>query len=141
VPWISLALIGLMLVASVGYYRYHTRQIEVERIALEAAKAKTAAETAAKLAEAEESRLAQLVLQQNSRADEARRRETEIARREGQKIHYDLQSAETQAAREKEQAARQVKYERMQEEQAAQARIRNQTAAMQRALAIPIARH
>jgi curved DNA-binding protein CbpA len=140
-PWVSLALIGLVLAALVGYYKYHTHQVEVERIALEAARAKSDAETATKLAEVEDSKLAQQLLIENARADAVRRRETELARGDGQRIHYEVQRAEAQAAREKEYAARQVKTERQQEEQAAQARVRNQTAAMQRALAIPIVRH
>jgi curved DNA-binding protein CbpA len=140
-PWVSLALIGLVLAALVGYYKYHTHQVEVERIALEAARAKSDAETATRLAEVEDSRLAQQLLIESARADAVRRRETELARGDGQRIHYEVQRAEAQAAREKEYAARQLKTERQQEEQAAQARVRNQTAAMQRALAIPIVRH
>lgn len=140
-PWRSLALIGLVLAASLGYYKYQMQQAAIERIALEAAQVKIAAEAAAKLVEVEELRLAQQLLQENSRAEAARRRESERARSDGQRIHYELQNAEAQAAREKDNAARQLKTERMQDEQAAQARLRNQTAAMQRALAIPVPRH
>lgn len=140
-PWISLALIGLMLAASFGYYKYQMHRAAVERMALEAATAKIAAEAAARLVEVEELRLAQQLVQENVRAEAMRRHDSERARGDGQRIHFELQNAEAQAAREKENAARQLKMERMREEQAAEARLRNQTTAMQRALAIPVPRH
>lgn len=148
VPWGSLAAIGLVLVASLGIYKYHAQKVELERVALEAAKAKTAAQEAASLREAEESRLAQQLLRDKSQAESNRQREAEQARQDGQRIHYELQVADAQAEREKERVeydkertARAVKYERLEDERAAQNRSRNQIANMQRALAIPILRH
>lgn len=140
-PWLSLALIALVVAASFGYYRHQMHQEAVERIALEAAKEKNAADAAAKLVEVEELRLAQQQLQENARAEAMRRHDSERARGDGQRIHYELQNAEAQAAREKDNAARQLKLERLREEQAAELRLRNQTLAMQRALAIPVPRH
>ncbi|MDB5907291.1 MAG: hypothetical protein JWP34_1405 [Massilia sp.] len=139
-PWISIAVVMLAFAGAFGYYKHQAQIVEVERIALEAAKEKTVAEQAAKLAEAEDSRLAQQVLMEKSRAEQARLRETEQARRDGARIHYELQSVEMQAERQKEQAARTAKAERPQEERAAQMRNQMQLVNMQRALAIPIVR-
>lgn len=139
-PWISLVLMGLMLAGAFGYYRLQAQKVEVERIALETARANIAAREAAKLAEAEESRLAQLVLLERSRAETNRQRESDQARSDGQYIHQELQSADAQASREKEDRARSAHAARRQEEQAAQYRSRNQLIEIQRALAIPVRR-
>jgi DnaJ-class molecular chaperone len=140
-PWISIAVVMLLSAGAFGIYKHQAQKVELQRIALEAEKAKTAAEEAAKLAEAEESRLARELLREKERVDQERSRQTEQARREGQRIHHELQWAEAQAERQKDQAARVAKSERQQEERAALMRNQMQIVNMQRALAIPIVRH
>jgi DnaJ-class molecular chaperone len=140
-PWVSIAVVMLLFAGAFGIYKHQAQKVELQRVTLEAEKAKTAAEAAAKLAEAEESRLAQELLREKERVDQERSRQTEQARREGQRIHHELQWAEAQAERQKDQAARIAKEERQQEERAAQMRNQMQIVNMQRALAIPIVRH
>lgn len=140
-PWISMAVFALIMAGAFGVYRVHEKKVEVARLALEAEKAKVAAEEATMLAEAEEAKLARQQLLDKNQAEQNRLRETERARNDGQRIHNELQWAEAQAAREKEYAARTARNERLQEERAAQQRARQQSYDMQRALAIPIARH
>lgn len=140
-PWISMAVFALIMAGAFGVYTVHAKKVEVARIALEAEKAKVAAEEATRLAEAEEAKLARQQLLDKNQAEQNRLRETERARNDGQRIHYDLQMADSQATREREYAARNAKNERLQEERAAQQRVRQQTYDMQRALAIPIVRH
>jgi curved DNA-binding protein CbpA len=140
-PWMKFAVLGVIVVLCLGYYKIRTRQMEVERVALEAGRAAVEADKAARLAEAEDARLVQQVLYDKKQAEQTRMRETEQARRDGQQIHNDLLRAEAQEAREKEQATRRAKMEQQQEEQAALNRSRNQISGMQRALSIPIVRH
>lgn len=148
VPWKAIAIGAAIVAAAAGYYKVEARRAEVERVALETLKAKIQADAAAKLAEAEESRLSQQILQERRQADLVQMRQAEEARRYGKQIHDDLQRAEERAARDKVQAERdkanaerQARYEKLQEEQAAQNRSRNEVANMQRALNIPIVRH
>jgi curved DNA-binding protein CbpA len=140
-PWISMAVFALIMAGAFGVYRFNENKVELARIALEAEKVKVAAKEATKLAEAEEAKLARQQLQDKFQAEQIRMRETERARADGQRIHYELQSAEAQALREKENAARNARNERLQEERTAQQRAQQQTYDMQRALAIPIPRH
>ena len=137
-PWGIVVMAAVLLTACFGYYKMQARKAEVQRIAFEVEKAKIESEQAAKLAEAEQTRLEQQNLQEKRRAEANQQRETEQARREGQQIHYQMQAVEAQVARENAQAERQVKMDRQREELAAQARSQNQTRAMQRALSIPI---
>jgi curved DNA-binding protein CbpA len=139
-PWISMAVFALILAGAFGVYQSNEKKVELARIALEAEKAKVAAEEATKLAEAEAAKLARQQLQDKFQLEQIRMRETERARADGQRIHYELQMAETQAMRERESADRNARNERLQEERAAQQRVQQQTYNMQRALAIPIPR-
>ena len=140
-PWLPIGLIVFALIASLGYWKVHSKQLEVERIALEAAKTKHAADAAALLADAEEAKLEQARLAEQRRFDMDRSRQTAQARYEGQRIHDELQAAQTQAERQKESAAHRAKVEQAQEERAALIRNQQRDMDMRRALAIPIVRH
>lgn len=147
-PWISMAVFALIMAGAFGVYKVHEKKVEVARIALEAEKARVAAEEATRLAEAEEAKLARQQIWDKNQAEQNRLREIERARSDGQRIHNELQWADAQAtrameqaAREKEYAARNARNERLQEERAAQQRARQQVYDMQRALAIPIEHH
>ena len=140
-PWISIAVFALIMVGALSVYQFNEKKVELARIELEAEKAKVAVEEAAKLAEAEAAKLARQQLQDKYQFEQIRMRETERARADGQRIHNELQWADAQETREKENAARNLRNERLQEERAAQQRVRQQTYDMQRALAIPIVRH
>ncbi|HXA48325.1 MAG TPA: DnaJ domain-containing protein, partial [Burkholderiaceae bacterium] len=61
-PWIPATVMVLALIGGGVYYKIQAHNQEVERIALETAKAKAEAEQAAKLAEAEEARVQQQAL-------------------------------------------------------------------------------
>ncbi|WLI88466.1 DnaJ domain-containing protein [Massilia sp. R2A-15] len=146
--WPAIGLIVLALVAGLAYTNHNSKKLEIERVALEAAKAKNAADAAALVAQAEEARLEQAKLSEKSRADAIRSREVELARYEGQRIREQEQAAEYQAdrrrqfaERQQESATRRAKYEQAQEERAAQMRNYQREMDMRRALAIPIVRH
>jgi curved DNA-binding protein CbpA len=129
-PWVSITMICLALIGGGVYYKVRVHQQEVERVALEAAKAKADAEQAANLAAAEQAKLDQ----QTQLEAANQQRATDQSRREGQQIHDQLQ-------RDTAMANQQVKFESARADQAAQIKARNDLAAWQRALNIPIVRH
>lgn len=146
--WLPIGLIALALIAALAYSNHHSKKLEIERVALETAKAKNAADAAALVAQAEEARLENARLSEKSRADAIRSREVEQARYEGQRIREQEQAAEYQAdrhrqfaERQQESATRRAKYEQAQEERVAQMRNYQREMDMRRALAIPIVRH
>lgn len=148
IRWLPVGLIALALIAALGYWNHHSKKLELERIALETAKIKNAADMAALVAEAEEARLEQARLAEKRRVDAVRSHEVEQARYEGQRIREQEQAAEFQAERHKlfterqqESATRRAKYEQAQEERTAQIRNYQREMDMRRALAIPIVRH
>ena len=139
-PWLLYGVLALALLGGGAYYRLQTHKAEVERVALEAQKAKVEAEAAAKLAEVEQARLERQRSEDNARADLQRQRNTEIARREGERIHYEMQAADRERLQAQQNAERQARYDQQREEALAQQRLRQQTYDMQRALAIPVRR-
>lgn len=146
--WLPIGLIALALIAALAYSNHHSKKLEIERVALETAKARNAADAAALVAQAEEARLEQAKLSEKSRADAVRLREVEQARYEGQRIREQVQAAEYQAdrhrqftERQQESATRRAKYAQAQEERTAQIRNYQREMDMRRALAIPIVRH
>lgn len=140
-PWILISVVVAIICGGFGYYKYEAHRAEVERIALEAEKAKAAAELEAKKAAEEQAQLDQQKLNIQRQQDYDQKRQTEIARIEGQQAQDRVARSEAQAARDKMMADQQAANARMMEEQAARIRTQNETAAMQRALAIPIPRH
>jgi colicin import membrane protein len=141
-PWLKVLLLTAILFGGGVYlYKAQANKAHLEQVALEAEKVKAKAELAARIAAAEQANLEREMLLQKRAAEENLRRESEQARREGQQIHYQLEQHTARAAREKEQAERLAKQEAIQEEQAARARVQNQTNSMQRALNIPIRRN
>jgi hypothetical protein len=111
-------------------------------VAFEAARAAAAATEAARLAELEDSRLAQQVLAERARAEAQRVREMDQLRAESRynANRYDPDGGMS-AERRREQAAARIKSEQLRDEMLAQQRARQQVYDMQRALAIPIVRH
>jgi curved DNA-binding protein CbpA len=140
-PWIPIMIISLALIGGGIYYKVHAHNQELERIALEAAKAQADAEQAAKLAEAEQAKLDEQARVDARQAAINEQRETNQARMEGQQIHDQMMRADAQIARAKAMADQQAKLDKIREDQAAQAKARNDIAALQRALNIPIPRH
>lgn len=147
-PWLPIGLIVLALIAGLAYSSHRSKTLEIERIALETAKTKHAADEADRLARMEEAKLEEARLSEKRHADAVRSREAEQARYEGQRIREQEQSAEYQAERRREyaesrqeSATQRAKYEQAQEERAAQIRNYQREMNMRRALDIPIVRH
>jgi curved DNA-binding protein CbpA len=139
--WLPIAVMVLGLIAFIGYWVHHSKQLELERVALETAQMQHAADAAALLADAEEARLERVRLDDNRQADATRARGSAQARYEGERIHYELQAAQTEAEHKKEMAPRRAKAEQANEERTALMLNRQREMDMRRALAIPIVRH
>ena len=139
IPWAKIA-IGVVVLAIVVFAYQKKVQADVRRDALaqQALIAKAEAERAAQEAEAEHARLAQGILADREKAESKRMRELEQARRDGDRIHQNLEQA-AERDRENERRERErAQYDKVREEQMARARIEQQNAAMRRALAIRV---
>lgn len=147
--WIGAGALVLFCVAGIALKSQHDARVRAAQMAEVArAKAQAEAEAAEAQAKIENAQLEKAKVVQQLTADLIRKREEQQARMEGKRIHYELERAremqerEIRAqAQEKERQERRAAMERSQEEQAAKWRAYNETAAMQRALAIPISRH
>ena len=139
IPWAKIA-IGVVVLAIVVFAYQKKVQADLRRDALaqQALIAKAEAERAVQEAEAEHARLAQGILADREKAESKRMRELEQARRDGDRIHQNLEQA-AERDRENERRERErAQYDKVREEQMAKARIEQQNAAMRRALAIRV---
>ena len=139
IPWAKIA-IGVVVLAIVVFAYQKKVQADLRRDALaqQALIAKAEAERAVQEAEAEHARLAQGILADREKAESKRMRELEQARRDGDRIHQNLEQA-AERDRENERRERErAQYDKVREEQMARARIEQQNAAMRRALAIRV---
>jgi curved DNA-binding protein CbpA len=140
-PWLAIISIVLFLAAIFTWNRVLTQRAEAAKVGLEASRAAAAASEAVHLAEIEQTRLAQQMIAERSRADAQRARESSIARMESRSMRYE-QDFNTNFDEVKRDIARsRIKAEQRQEEMLAQQRANQQIYNMQRALAIPIVRH
>jgi curved DNA-binding protein CbpA len=146
IPWVKIA-IGVVVLAVVVflYQKRVEANVKREAIAQQALIAKAEAERAAQEAEAEQARLAQGILADREKAESKRMRELEQARRDGDRIHQNLeQAAERDRYRERQELENErrererAQYDKVREEQLAKARIEQQNAALRRALAIRV---
>lgn len=138
IPWLRIALVTLLVLGSVGIYQHQQNKLRIEQLRIEEARAKAEAEQAEQLALAEQQRLEREKLNRDRAEEERVRREFERARYEGQRIHAQVQSVEASRQREIEREERLAQQTRAREEYAAKAAVRQQQAAMERALNRPI---
>lgn len=133
-PWKTTVLLGVILLLGGRYafqlYLDHKFDVAQAEWTIEIEQAKSSAD-------AEQLRLASLKRADRDRHDDVKPKDFEQMRTEAHNSHIRYQESLAQASREKEQA----RSDREREQQTAANGSRNQIAALQRALAIPIQRH
>jgi curved DNA-binding protein CbpA len=141
-PW-GWILLGMALLGGGGAWQYisHKQQARMEKIRFDAEQAAAAAKVAAQKAALEASSDEDLRLRearyQKERDDAVNRRLSDDVRREGNRIHNELQYADAQAARERRAEQQQAEYSARRAQIEAEARARSENARMERALRIP----
>ncbi|QAU32867.1 hypothetical protein [Janthinobacterium sp. 17J80-10] len=137
-PWIGIALLALVLVGGLFIYQHQQNKARIEQLRIEESRAKAEAEQAELLALAEQQRLESEKLAQQREMEANARRDLERNRYESQQIHGQLESFEARRQREINREEREARQAREREEYAAKAAVRQQHAAMERALSRPI---
>ena len=143
-PWLPVVALAVLLVGCATYYKVQSQRTAAAQKAVEAVTAAATAIEQARLAEAAQSRIEQQALSERRRADDQRAREMASARYESSHSSisrfYEPPAPPTPEQLRERELAR-AKADQRHEENLARQRSYEQSVAMQRALAIPIARH
>jgi curved DNA-binding protein CbpA len=142
-PWLPVVALAVLLVGCATYYKVQSQRTAAAQKAVEAVTAAATAIEQARLAEAAQSRIEQQALSERRRAEDHRAREIASARYESShsSISRSYEPAPPTPEQLRERELARAKADQRQEENLARQRSYEQSVAMQRALAIPVARH